>query len=216
MSRDDPDAWTPPAPTTPAARGVRGALGGSRLFEQPQWRHEREAFDRFIAQDGPLDVEVGFDFGGRLLDHATRWPERLWLGLEVREARCVALAERAPPNLHVWRADARTVFNALMPEARVDRVDILFPTPWWDDAKRAKRLLLTAQFVEDLRRALKPTGVVAVATDVGPYFTHVEGLFAGWARAEWPPCGDVPSRRERVCARDNLPVYRAAFSPPGA
>jgi tRNA G46 methylase TrmB len=95
-------------------------------------------------------------------------------------------------------------------------VDILFPTPWWDDAKRAKRLLLTAQFVEDLRRALKPTGVVAVATDVGPYFTHVEALFSGWETAEWPPCGEVPSRRERVCARDGLPVYRAAFSPPPA
>jgi tRNA G46 methylase TrmB len=214
MSRDDPSRWTPPVSPTVRAGGVRGALGGSRLFEQPRWRPELDAFEAFVARPGRLNVEIGFDFGGRLLDHAERFADELWLGLEVREARCLALAERAPSNLHVWRADARTVFATYMPAARVARVDVLFPTPWWDETKRDRRLLLTAPFVEALARSLEPTGVVAVATDVAPYFDHVSALFGHWSTAEWPPCGPVPSRRERVCARDALPVYRAAFSPP--
>jgi tRNA (guanine-N(7)-)-methyltransferase len=207
-------AWTPPA-ATPArsGRGVPGALNGSRLFEQPRYAAEVARFRDFVAGDAPLAVEVGFDFGHRILDHARRWPATRWLGLEVRQRQVDRVAAEAPPNLLAWRADARTVFAALMPVGRVQRVDVLFPTPWWDEGKRAKRLLLTADFLADVARALAPGGVVHVATDVGPYFTHVEGLFAGWWAVPHPPAGEARSRRERVCARDGLPVWRGSWTP---
>ena len=210
---DRRDSWTPPPPLAPRS-GVRGALGGSRLFEQPAQRAEVAAFREFIARPGALAVEVGFDFGHRLLDHARRWPQTSWLGLEVRQARVIELAEKAPPNLLPWRADARTVFATLMPDEAVDRVDILFPTPWWDDGKRAKRLLLNADFVADLGRTLRPDGVIHVATDVEPYFRHVEELFSAWRPDSNPPAGEARSRRERVCARDGLPVWTGSWSPP--
>lgn len=208
----DRDSWTAPR-TLPARPGVRGALGGSRLFEQPAQRAEVERFERFIASERPLVVEVGFDHGFRLLDNATRGAETLWLGLEVRKARVEELAARAPANLLAWRADARTVFARLMPEGRVSRVDVFFPTPWWHGGKRARRLLLTEEFVESVACALAPGGVVQVATDVGPYFEHVESLFAGWASAPAPPASEALSRRERVCERDGLPVWRGCWTP---
>ncbi len=207
---DRRESWTAPPPE-PSREGVRGALGGSRLFEQPRQRAEVERFEAFIAGPGPVAVEIGFDFGHRLLDHAQRWPTWRWLGLEVRKARVDDLAEKAPPNLLPWRADARTVFAMLMPAGRVERIDVLFPTPWWDEGKRARRLLLTADSVADLGRSLRPGGVVHVATDVGPYFEHVQELFAGWQPADHPPSGEARSRRERVCARDELPVWRGTW-----
>lgn len=203
-----------PEPGESAARaGVRGALGGSRLFEQPQYRAEAEAFRAFVDAPGPLAVEVGFDHGMRLLDLARTQPDVLWLGLEVREARVLDVAPHCPPNCHVWRADARTIFRGLMPAARVSRVDVLFPTPWWDERKRDKRLLLTPAFVADVARTLAPGGVVHVATDVGAYFEHVSELFATWRVAPPPPMGTVLSRRERVCVRDGLPVWRGTWTP---
>jgi tRNA G46 methylase TrmB len=208
--------WRAPAETpgvTGPDAGVRGALGGSRLFEQPAYRAEAEAFLHFVEAAGPIAVEIGFDHGMRLLELARTQPEVRWLGLEVREARVLAVAPHCPPNCHVWRADARTVFRVLMPPARVSRVDVLFPTPWWDEGKRDKRLLLTPAFVADLARSLAPSGVVHVATDVGPYFTHVEALFAAWRAAPEPPPVGVLSRRERVCLRDGLPVWRGTWSP---
>lgn len=215
MPADDRrDTWRPPALGPPTAGGVRGALGGSRLFEQPQYRAEAEAFRRFIDAPGPLAVEIGFDDGRRLLALARATPDLRWLGLEVREARVAEVAAQAPPNLHAWRADARTVFATLMPAARCDRVDILFPTPWWHEGKRARRLLLTPAFRDDLARALTPEGTVHVATDVGAYFEHVTALFAGWPTAPDPPPAPVPSRRESACARDALPVWRGTWRPP--
>lgn len=210
MSGHHPPWSAPPPP--PRTDGVRGAMGGSRLFEQPRQRAEVERFDAFVAGSQPLVVEVGFDHGHRLLDHARRWPETRWIGLEVRAARVLALAEQAPSNLLAWRADARTVFAVLMPAGRVDRVDILFPTPWWHGGKRARRLLLNEAFVADLARTLSPDGVVHVATDVAPYFEHLAGLFAGWTVAAPPASGEARSRREQVCARDGLAIWRGTWS----
>jgi len=209
---DRKEAWTPPPPG-PATGGVRGALGGSRLFEQPAQQVEVQRFQAFVGGDHDVAVEVGFDFGHRLLDHARRWPDQRWLGLEVRKQRVIDLAAKAPPNLLPWRADARTVFAQLMPEGRLARVDVLFPTPWWDEGKRARRLLITPDFVADVARALRPGGVVHVATDVPGYFAHAQAVFAGWEPADTPPSGDAKSRRERVCERDGLWVGRGTWTP---
>lgn len=190
-----------------------GALGGSRLFEQPQYRAEAEALAAFIAAPGPVAVEVGFDHGFRLLDAAARAPETRWIGLEVREARVAAVKARAPRNVLAWRADARTVFAALMPVGRLARVDVWFPTPWWDEAKRAKRLLLTPAFVADVARTLEPGGTLNVATDIGPYFEHVCALLRGWTVAEAPP-PLAPSRREQTCAREDTSVHYGSWTPP--
>lgn len=190
---------------------VPGALGGSRLFEQPQYRAEVERFTAFVAPPGPVAVEVGFDHGRRLLSLAQADPTVRWVGLEVRQRRVEALARKAEArgvaNLLSWRADARTVFRRVVPPGRLSRVDVLFPTPWWHAGRRAERQLLTAAFVADVARALAPEGVLHVLTDVGPYFEHVAGLLAGWSPAPDPPPAAVPSRRANSCARDGIPVY---------
>jgi tRNA G46 methylase TrmB len=214
--------WTPPAnrETTTADGGVRGAMGGSRLYDQPRHAATRDAVLDFVAgrtpgaPQGPVAVEVGFDHGMVLLDQARAHPEQRWLGIEVRGARVEALKPHCPPNCMVLQADARTLFAAVLPASSLDRVDVLFPTPWWDDAHRDKRLLFTPAFVGDLARVVRPTGVVRVATDVGPYFEHLAGLFAGWVSAPEPPPVATLSRRERVCRRDGLPVWRGCWSPP--
>lgn len=196
---------------------VRGALGGSRLFEQPQYRAEAERFAAFVAAPGPVAVEVGFDFGRRLLSLAEADPSVRWVGLEVRKARADDLTARAASrgvtNLLPWRADARTVFRALMPAGRLTRVDVLFPTPWWHAGHRARRMLLSPGFVDDVCRALAPDGVLHVATDVAPYFAHVDNLMAGWRRVDDPPPAPIPSRREHVCARDGIPICRGTWRP---
>ena len=210
---DDRETWTAPVPVA-SSDGVRGAFGGSRRFEQPAQRAEVDRFRSFVARPRPLVVEIGFDHGYRLLDNAAREPAVQWLGLEVRKARVQAVSARAPDNLLAWRADARTIFAQLMPTGRVSRVDIFFPTPWWDEAKRARRLLMTPEFVAALAASLVPGGVVQLATDIGPYFAYVEGLLAEWTPVAPPPPSRVLSRRERVCRRDGIRVWREAWTPP--
>lgn len=207
-------AWQPPDPTEATGEDIPGALGGSRLFEQPQYRAEVARFEAFIAAPGPVAVEIGFDHGRRLLALAQQDATTRWIGLEVRRARVDALAALAPPNLLPWRADARTVFRRLMPPGRLARVDVWFPTPWWHDRKRAERLLLTPPFLADLARALAPAGLFCVATDVAPYFEHLQTLLAGWHPAPLPPPAPAWSRREVTCHREGIPVHRGAWHPP--
>jgi tRNA G46 methylase TrmB len=164
----------------------------------------RARLEAFVAREGPLAVEIGFDHGMRLLDHARRWPEIRWLGLEIRQRRVDAAAPHAPDNALLLRADARTIFAALLPDASVRFVYVLFPTP----ADNPRHLLFSAPFVEALRRVMEPGGALYFASDVAGLHDHAATLLADWPEVALPPLGPVLSRRERVCARDGLPVYR--------
>jgi tRNA G46 methylase TrmB len=104
------------------------------------------------------------------------------------------------------------VFAAVLPDHRVDRIDILFPTP----VTNPRHVLLTDAFVADLARVLTPHGVVTVATDVPALFAWTCDRFAAWRAADAPERGPVRSRRERVCVRDGLPVDWGHWRPPMA
>lgn len=202
--------WTPPVAPEPALGGQRGVLGGSALYEGGRHADVRARVADFVAGDAPLAVEVGFDHGMRILDHARRWPEIRWLGLEIRKRRVRAAAPHAPPNCLLLAADARALLPALIPAGRVSWVYVLFPTP----TDNPRHLLWTPAFVSALARALGPGGAVYLATDVAGMHAHVDNLLAGWPEAPPPPMGPQLSRRERVCARDGLPVYRLCRSRP--
>ena len=204
--------WTPPPELPPAAGGQRGVLGGSALYEHGRHAEVRAAVEAFVAGSGPLAVEVGFDHGMRILDHARRWPDIRWLGLEIRKRRVWAAAPHAPPNCLLLRADARAVFASLLHPGSVRWVYVLFPTP----TDNPRHLLLSRSFVDAVTTVLAPDGAFYLETDVEGMHTHAAALLDGWTEAPPPPLGPVLSRRQRVCARDGLPVYRLCRGRPAA
>lgn len=209
MSAPEGAPWTPPPPLP--ARSRPTAMHGSLLWERPEHAAAREALLAFVAGPGPLAVEVGVDHAMCILDHARRWPETRWLGLELRKRRVAAASPHAPPNCRLVAGDARAVLP-LLPDHRVDRVDVWFPTPATDP----RHLLFGPAFVATLARVLRPGGVLAVASDVAPLHAWIAGWLAAWTPADPPPRGPVLSRRERVCRRDGLPVRVGAWTPPVA
>lgn len=211
MPRDPTSAWSPPsAPPRAEAGRVPGALHGSLLLDQPEHRADAEAFAAFLADPGPVALEIGVDTATVLFDNARRAPATRWIGLELRRRKVLKARPAAPPNVLLWWLDARTVLANLVPPRRLCRVDILFPTP----TSNPRHLLFTEAFVADLQRVLTPDGVLTVATDVPELWQHIEGLLTGWCPAPEPARGDVRSRRERVCRREGLTVYGASLSPP--
>lgn len=185
-------------------------MHGSRLYDRPEHAATREALRAFVAGPAPVAVEVGFDHGMVILDHARRWPETRWLGIELRKRRVARAAVHAPPNCLLHAGDARAVVHAVLPDRAVDRVDVRFPTPATDP----RHLLFTPGFVADLARVLRPGGTVLVQTDVEGLWTWISGLFAAWTPAPEPPRGPVLSRRERVCRRDGIVVWSGAWRLP--
>lgn len=185
------------------------AMYGTRLFEQPKHAIVKDRIHAFVARPGPLGLEIGFDHGMCILDRARRFPEVNHLGVELREARVDAASVHAPPNCLLLRVDARTLCAALLPDASVDCVYILFPTP----TSAPKRALLGAPFAASLARVLKPAGVLWFASDVVGLADQARALFP-WEDAPPPPLGLELSRRERVCRRDSLPVFRLCVRRP--
>lgn len=199
-------------------RRIRGVLGGSQLFEQPAYRAEAEAWSAFLAQPGPALVEVGFDHGRRLT--ATAAAHRGWLvaGLEVRKRRVDEVAAwgaaHGLTNLLAWRADARTVLANHTPAGRLDVIEALFPVPW-PDGPDDRRWLLDDGFLHDAARALRPGGLLYVATDVAALadalddaLRAVPALVHDPASEALRPPIDALSRREWKCARESIPVHR--------
>jgi tRNA G46 methylase TrmB len=197
-------------PTRPPGR-VKGALYGSLLLAQPRHRAVVDEILAFVDAPGPVAVEVGADTGTVLIDQARTMPAWRWIGLEIRRRKVERARPSCPENARFWALDARTVFATVLPPGRIDRVDVLFPTP--DDDPR--RRLFSPVFAVDLARALGPDGVLTVATDVPWLWEEIAAILADWSPAPPPPRGEVRSRRERVCRREGLPVYGGSFRPPG-
>ncbi len=205
--------WEPPAVPPPHAdpTRVRGALGGALLYAQPRHAEVREGVLAHLAPpERRAFLEIGFDHGMKILDLARRHPESLWLGVELRRRRVDAAAPHAPTNCLLLRADARALLASVLPPGRLSGIYILFPTP----STNGRHLLLTPALVPLLGRALAPDGALYLATDVEPYFRWAEGIFSAWGSGGAVPGTPVLSRRERVCARDGLPVWRATWTPP--
>lgn len=199
------------------ARDIPGVMGGSRIFEQPAWRAEIEAWHAFLDSDGPTLLEIGFDHGRRLTATAETWPDWRVAGIEIRRRRVEQARQWAVDhglsNLLAWRADARTVLQRHTPPMSLDVIEALFPTPWPDE--QADRRLITPAFFAAARDALVPGGVLHVATDLVEIAEHARlallatpGLVADPSAEDERPAIDQQSRREWACARDKLPVYR--------
>jgi tRNA G46 methylase TrmB len=207
----DPSTWEPPEP--PPSRGdgrIRGTMYGSRLYEQPAHAPLANAVRAFCQTGPPLNLEIGVDRGYRILGHARRWTEERWLGVELRRTVRDA-AEHAPDNCMLLRADIRAVLAAgLIGAHRLQRVDILFPTP----SNNPGHLLLTPAVVALLAASLEADGVLLFATDVPGMARLAARLLSDWPRVDEPPSGPILSRREKVCARDGLTVWRWACRPP--
>ena len=195
--------WIPPPPAPEDEAALRGALGGARLFDQPAHRAKVDALLAFLEAPGPVCLEVGVDYGGRLLAQAAADPGTRWIGLEIKKPRVAALCTAAPPNCLVWAADARVLLRRVLPPGRLSRVDVFFPTPTFERA----HLLWSPAFVGALHRVLAPGGVVWSRTDVEGLHHHIAALLGDWSVAPQPDEAPVASRRERGCAREGWPVF---------
>jgi len=189
---------------------------------------------------GPLDpralfpaarafvLEIGFGGGEHLAAQAAAHPDTGYLGVEPflnGVGSCLRHIEEAGvSNVRLHMGDARDVL-AVLPDASVDRVDILFPDPW-PKARHHKRRLVQTDFVASLARVVKRGGEVRFATDWANYaawtleiFTHAPQFAwraetaADW-RSPWP--GHVTTRYEEKKLGDCAPVWLRFWRDPAS
>lgn len=128
--------------------------------------------DAVFGRTAPRALEIGFGMGEALVEMAAARPERDFIGVEVYPpgvGRLLqSIEERGLTNVRVCPEDAVEVIGRALPAGAMDAVYIFFPDPW-HKKRHHKRRLVQPGFVEAVRGALAPDGILHLATDWEPY-----------------------------------------------
>ena len=127
-----------------------------------------------------LEIEVGCGNGTFLADYATRQPDSVCLGIDLKKRRCDKardkLRRRGLSNAFVVNRRAEEVIQELS-AASVEAFHIYFPDPW-PKARHRRRRFLRAGELDRMVDALAAGGRILFATDFLDYHVQARVLFA--------------------------------------
>jgi tRNA (guanine-N7-)-methyltransferase len=172
-------------------KGHRLRKTQSRLFETllPQLALDLEATapadlaTLFPHKPSRIRLEIGFGGGEHLLHEARLFPQDGLIGCEPfinGMAKVLASLNEAPrENVRLHAGDAMPLLDWL-PEAGLDRIDLLYADPW-PKKRHWKRRFVSDENVRRFARALKIGGELRFASDIE---TYVEWTLLRLLRAE--------------------------------
>ncbi|MEW8029824.1 MAG: tRNA (guanosine(46)-N7)-methyltransferase TrmB [Candidatus Thiodiazotropha sp.] len=133
-----------------------------------------------FGREAPVTLEIGFGNGEALAQIAARHPDQDFLGVEVHIPGVghlmLKLAEQASDNVRILQTDAMELLRHHLAEATLDRVQLYFPDPW-HKRRHHKRRIVQQEFADLTHRALKPGGVIHMATDWEDYAMQMLEVF---------------------------------------
>ncbi len=122
----------------------------------------------------PVDhvrMEIGFGGGEHLAHQARANPHIGYIGIEPYingMAKLLAVIDRQKlSNIRLYDDDATRVLDWL-PEASVERVDLMYPDPW-PKKRHWKRRFVSQKNLNRITRALNPGGSFRFASDIDSY-----------------------------------------------
>lgn len=137
--------------------------------------------EKIFANDGPLNLEIGFGNGDNIFALACKHPKENFIGIEVYQpgiASLLSLLKNLPQplnNIRIYNEDAVAVLQDCIPDQSLDKIFILFPDPW-PKKRHHKRRLIQAQFILLLQKKLKSGGKLHLATDWEDYAKHINSV----------------------------------------
>lgn len=151
---------------------------------------------RIFGREAPLVVEIGSGQGHAIVHAASRTPGTDFIAVEVFTgglARTMLRAEEeGVRNLRLIEANAPEVLEHFLPSASVDELWVFFPDPW-PKTRHHKRRLVDGDFAGIAARALRPGGLLRLATDWQEYADQMREVLdaaEGFERdfeGEWAP-----------------------------
>ena len=135
----------------------------------------------FFKNNNPMVLELGCGKGEYSVNLAKTFPEKNFLGIDIKGARFwrgakIALDENLG-NVGFLRTQIELI-DHIFAENEVDEIWITFPDPQIK-YKRTKHRLTNAEFLQKYRKILKPGGVVHLKTDSEFMHGYTLGLLHG-------------------------------------
>jgi len=136
----------------------------------------------------PLEIDFGCHRGAFLIGMAALHPGSNFLGIEKQSDRvnkCNARAVRLGlSNAAAIQGLGVEALQAL-PPASVSIFHLYFPDPW-PKRRHSNRRVFQKNFLAEIRRVLRPQGVLRLMTDDAPYFGEMRELTReGWLEIPW-------------------------------
>jgi tRNA (guanine-N7-)-methyltransferase len=178
---------------------------------------------RMTLPNGPVEVEIGCADARFLFERAPRHPHTTFVGLEIREPLVDDVNQRAAEaglsNLRASFAHVNHDLDSLFEDARLTRVFINFPDPWFK-RRHHKRRVLNDELADVLAKKIHPGGELFFQSDIWDIaLDAMATLEAAPAfvnqRGEWSFCRTNPydekSLREVRCEERLKPIWRILY-----
>jgi len=137
--------------------------------------------EKVFKNENPLVLELGCGKGEYTVGLAQRYPNKNFIGIDIKGARFWRGAKTAIEEDINNAAFVRTqieIIEYVFDESEVDEIWITFPDPQIK-YKRTKHRLTNFQFLERYKKILKPEGLVHLKTDSEFMHGYTLGLLHG-------------------------------------
>jgi tRNA (guanine-N7-)-methyltransferase len=135
---------------------------------QGNWKRD------YFRNDNPVILELGCGKGEYSVSLARTFPDRNYIGIDIKGARIWRGAKTAFENriMNVFFLRTRIEFiNSFFAEDEVDEIWITFPDPFPRPRNESRRLT-SPPFLNSYRKFLKNNGVVHLKTDNLPLYNY--------------------------------------------
>ena len=135
----------------------------------------------FFKNDNPIVLELGCGKGEYSVGLAERFPEKNFIGIDIKGARFWRGAKTAVESGMNNVAFVRTqieLINHIFAENEVSEIWITFPDPQIK-YKRTKHRMTNAEFLDRYKKILKPSGLMHLKTDSEFMHGYTLGLLHG-------------------------------------
>ncbi len=135
----------------------------------------------FFKNDLPIVVELGCGKGEYSLGLSARYPEKNFLGIDIKGARfwrgAKTALEQQNPRVGFLRTQIELI-DLVFEEHEIDEIWLTFPDPQ-TKYKRTKHRLTNPDFLAKYKKVLKPNGLIHLKTDSEFLHGYTLGLLEG-------------------------------------
>ena len=154
---------------------TREEVQNNSLYLKGNWKQ------KFFKNDNPIVLELGCGKGEYSVNLAKMFPNKNFLGIDIKGARFwrgakTALEENIS-NVGFLRTQIELV-DCIFAENEIDEIWITFPDPQIK-YKRTKHRMTNPDFLNKYKKILKPDGVVHLKTDSEYMHGYTLGLLQG-------------------------------------
>jgi len=146
-----------------------------QMFQADDFDHPRKGnWREYFGNQHPIVLELGCGKGEYTVGLARKYPEKNFVGVDLKGARIWRGAKTAIEdqlgNVAFIRSQVDRIYNFFSPE-EVSEIWITFPDPQPQKTRERKRLT-SPGFIDRYRLVLSPGGIIHLKTDNAVFFEY--------------------------------------------